>query len=51
MDNMKPETDNDIRSQMSHLLARYDNVLPPAIFEIVRRLQVELAWLEHQGRR
>ena len=39
-----------VRAQLALLLARHDGCPPPAVLSVVRSLQVELAWLEHQGR-
>ena len=52
MDDVKPETISysDVRAELARLRARYDGVIPPAVFLVIRALEVELAWLEHRGR-
>jgi hypothetical protein len=42
--------EQDTRAQLAQLLSRYDGALPPAVFSIIRSLQVELSWNEHRGR-
>jgi hypothetical protein len=46
------KTEQDVRTQLPPLLARYDTgAIPPAVFSIIRSLQVELSWNEHRGPR
>jgi hypothetical protein len=40
----------DIRTELARLQARYDGVIPPAVFLVVRELETELSWIEHRGR-
>jgi hypothetical protein len=38
-----------VRAELRRLQARYDSgSIPPAIFSVVRKLEVELAWIEHE---
>ena len=50
MDNMKPETTSysDIRSKLTQLQSRYSGAVSPAVFSVIRALEIELAWIEHQ---
>jgi hypothetical protein len=43
-------TEQDIRTQLAQLLARYDGAVPPGVYSTIRSLPVELAWMEHRGR-
>jgi hypothetical protein len=45
------EAEQAVRTQLAQLLARYDGVIPPAVYPTIRSLQVELAWREHRGRK
>jgi hypothetical protein len=40
-----------LREQLAALLARYDYHLPPYIFAVVRQIQTEISWSEHQRAR
>jgi hypothetical protein len=37
-----------LREELKHLQARYDYHFPPAIFVIVRALEIEIAWREQR---
>jgi hypothetical protein len=37
-----------VRAELRRLQGRYDGgAIPPAIFSVVRALEVELGWIEH----
>jgi len=43
------KAEQDVRAKRALLQARYDHgALSPAVFSIVRSLEVELAWIAHQ---
>ena len=45
------EIEQGIRSELALPQARYDSgAVPPAVYSTIRTLQVELSWMEHQGR-
>jgi hypothetical protein len=41
------KTAQAIRSELKRLQARYDGITSPAIFAVIRKLEVELSWFEH----
>jgi hypothetical protein len=43
--------DEALRAQLAALLARYDCHLPPYIFAVVRQIETEISWSEHQRAR
>jgi len=45
------KAEQDVRAKLALLQARYDNnAFSPAVFSIVRSLEIELARIAHQGR-
>jgi hypothetical protein len=45
------KSEQDIRTKLAQLRARYDfGALPPSVFSVIRKLEIEIAWLEHRGR-
>jgi hypothetical protein len=44
------EQERDLRRDLALLPARYDcGSVSPATYTVIRRLETELAWLEHRG--
>jgi hypothetical protein len=38
-----------LRAQLAALRARYDDgAVSPAVYKVIRELEIELAWAEHQ---
>jgi hypothetical protein len=45
------KTEQDIRAKLALLRARYDSgAVPQGLFAVIRRLEIELAWVEHRKR-
>jgi hypothetical protein len=43
------EAEQDVRAQLALLRARYDTgAIPQAVFSVIRKLEIELAWAEHR---
>jgi len=46
----QPISDGRPRDERRFLLARYDCYkFPPAIFTVIKRLEIEIAWREHRA--
>jgi hypothetical protein len=46
----RPESTAALRDELAQLKARYDDHFPPAIFAVVRRVEMDVAWQEHAAR-
>jgi hypothetical protein len=46
-----PERLNRLRAELAHLRARYDDgAVSPAIFKVIRKIETEIAWLNHTAK-
>jgi hypothetical protein len=49
--NNYPAAELDLRAELTALRTRYDSgAVSPAVFTIIKRIETELAWLQHRGR-
>jgi hypothetical protein len=49
---MKTKSSDDLRTELALLRARYDHgAVAPSIYRLIRKLEDDIAWIEHQEAR